>query len=376
MRSQVAEVNYPEVLGEAWELHLVPREPDAPTVVSLFAGCGGSSLGYSMAGYRELLATDHDEKCAETFRANFPGVPFLVADIRELSAEALMEAAGLAGPGELDVLDGSPPCQGFSTAGKRDLWDPRNELYREFARLLEGTRPRAFVMENVSGMIKGKMKLAFADCTRALKAAGYRVSCRLMDAKWFLVPQERKRLIWVGVREDLAAGPSHPAAKNRKVTVRQALAGIENLDGPLPVPGTKLANCCRNMRQGQSASEYYGKNWGFNLFRLDWDSPAPVFTKGGGACGLIHPALPRKCIKEEYQALMSYPRQFQFAGNEMQAREQIANSVPPLMMRTIASRIRSLLAQADAGPDQAGAGSSPGQDVGAPQAQGQPAHVS
>ena len=213
-------VEYLALLGSLWEAHLTLRA--GPTVVSTFAGAGGSSLGYSAAGFQELLATDGDEGCAKTFRINFPGVPYLVADVRELTAEALMEAAGVS-LGELDVLDGSPPCQGFSTAGKRELADPRNQLYNEFVRLLQGVRPRAFVLENVSGMVKGKMKVLFVDKTRKLKAAGYRVSCRLLDAKWLGVPQSRKRLIWVGIREDIGVDPRHPEPFGRPFSLADAI---------------------------------------------------------------------------------------------------------------------------------------------------------
>ena len=115
--------------------------------------------------------------------------------------------------GDLDILDGSPPCQGFSTAGKRNFDDGRNQLFREYVRLLEGLQPKALIMENVSGMVKGKMKLIFADILRALKGAGYRVSARLMNAMYFNVPQSRARMIFVGVREDLGTAPSHPLPK-------------------------------------------------------------------------------------------------------------------------------------------------------------------
>ena len=106
-------------------------------------------------------------------------------------------------PGELDVLDGSPPCQGFSTAGKRRMDDGRNQLFREYVRLLRGLRPKVLVMENVSGMVKGKMKLIFAEIMRELKASGYKVSARLMNAMHFGVPQSRERMIFIGIREDL-----------------------------------------------------------------------------------------------------------------------------------------------------------------------------
>ena len=195
--------DYPAFLEACWQEHLKPKAEDAPTVISLFAGCGGSSLGYSMAGYRELLAVEWDDNAVETFRLNFPDVPVYHGDIAELSVEECMRLAGLSGPGELDILDGSPPCQGFSTAGKRRMDDGRNQLFREYVRLLRGLKPKVLVMENVSGMVKGKMRLIFVDILRELKASGYYVSVRLMNAMYFGVPQSRQRMIFIGVREDL-----------------------------------------------------------------------------------------------------------------------------------------------------------------------------
>ena len=146
---------YLTILESAWQDHLKERAPDAPTVISTFACGGGSSLGYSMAGFRELLANEWDDNAVQTFKLNFPDVPVIQGDIAKLTVEEVLNIIGLK-PGELDVFDGSPPCQGFSTAGKRVMDDPRNGLYKEYVRLLRGLQPKVFVMENVSGMVKGK----------------------------------------------------------------------------------------------------------------------------------------------------------------------------------------------------------------------------
>ena len=200
-----------------------------PTLVSLFAGCGGSSLGYKWADYDIRLAVEWDEGAVDIYRRNFPGANVHHGDITQLSGEQALEMAGVA-PGELDVLDGSPPCQGFSTAGLREFDDTRNRLFEEYIRLLDAYRPKVFIMENVTGLKKGKMKLTFAEMTRAMKAQGYTVSCRELNAWWWGVPQNRRRLIWIGTREDLGITPSHPTATYRKpVSVAQAL----NLDGTI-----------------------------------------------------------------------------------------------------------------------------------------------
>ena len=172
------------------------------TYVSTFAGCGGSSLGYKWAGGRGLLAIEFDANAAATYRANFPETPVLERDIRTVMAEEVLELTGLK-VGELDILDGSPPCQGFSTAGKRKMSDPRNDLSYEFARLVDDLQPKAFVMENVSGLVKGKMRYLFRDIMTRLKATGYAVRCKLLNAMYFNVPQSRERLIWIGARPDL-----------------------------------------------------------------------------------------------------------------------------------------------------------------------------
>ncbi len=195
-------MSYLDILEATWQDHLREKDEDAPTVISTFAGCGGSSLGYSMAGYRELLAVEMDNNAVETFKLNFQDVPVFHGDIAALSVEQCMTLAGLTEPGQLDVLDGSPPCQGFSTAGKRQMKDCRNQLFHEYVRLLRGLQPKAFIMENVSGMVKGKMKLIFADIMRELKASGYEVKCWLLNAKYFYVPQSRERLFFIGVRSD------------------------------------------------------------------------------------------------------------------------------------------------------------------------------
>jgi DNA (cytosine-5)-methyltransferase 1 len=143
-----------------------------------------------------------DENAVETYRLNHHGTPVLHRDIAKVTAQELLDLTGLQ-PRELDIFDGSPPCQGFSTAGKRQIDDPRNSLFKEYVRLLRGLQPKVFVMENVSGMVKGNMKHVFAIAMRELKASGYQVKCQLMNAMYFGVPQSRQRVIFIGVRNDL-----------------------------------------------------------------------------------------------------------------------------------------------------------------------------
>lgn len=219
------------------------------TVASTFAGCGGSSTGYRMAGYRVVWANEFVPAAQDSYRANMRDGTILDGrDIRVVTAAEILAATGLK-RGQLDVFDGSPPCQAFSTAGQRERgWgtekkyehgaSQRNEdLFFEYVRLRDGLQPRVFVAENVSGLVKGKAKGYFLEILRALKV-GYRVEARLLDAQWLGVPQARQRIIFVGVRDDLAMDPVFPAPLPYRYSVRDAIpwlsgvtAAIEGANG-------------------------------------------------------------------------------------------------------------------------------------------------
>lgn len=327
-------MRYPEVLSGAWADHRAKRAKGAPTVISTFAGCGGSSLGYSMAGYNELLAVEWEENAVAQLRANFPKLPVFHGDIGTLSVDDVLARCKLK-PGELDVFDGSPPCQGFSTAGKRNLEDQRNQLFREYARLLIGLRPKVFVMENVSGMVIG-MKLIFADTIRTLKGAGYGVSARLMNTMYFGVPQQRARMIFIGVREDLGVAPSHPRAQQRQVPVRSAIGHL-----PAGEPGkheTQVIDAWRRSAPNQSLRKVSQHVGSFQSVRLDPDRPSPTQIK---AHLNWHYAVPRHLTIEEAALIASFPPEYQWVGSKTDAKERIGNSVPPLFMRAIARHVRT-----------------------------------
>lgn len=305
--------DYPALLEEAWAQAHAPREANAPTVISTFAGCGGSSLGYHMAGFRELLAVEWEQNAADTFRLNFPHVPLYHGDIAKLSVAECLRLAGVA-PGELDVFDGSPPCQGFSTAGKREIGDARNQLFREYCRLLQGLRPKAFVMENVSGMVKGDFKLVFAEILRTLKGCGYRVKARLLNAMFFGVPQERERMVFIGLREDIGREPSHPAAWSEPTPLRSiapdVVASRSQRINPWVDASRSSVTICKTMFSG--------------MFR----------TADGIRC-----PTPREMAR-----IGSFPDQFKFLGVQRNAWARVGNSVPPLLMRSIARHVRTLIA--------------------------------
>ena len=207
-------------------------------VASTFSGCGGSCTGYRMAGFKVVWANEFVPAAQESYKANADADCYLDRrDIKNVQVEEIFEITGLK-QGELDLFDGSPPCQAFSTAGKREKgWGKdktyehgakqKNEtLFDEYVRLLRGLKPKVFVAENVSGLLKGTAKGYFIEIITALKNSGYRVKCKLLDAQWLGVPQQRQRAIFIGVREDLNLDPVYPMPLSYNYSVREALPWI------------------------------------------------------------------------------------------------------------------------------------------------------
>lgn len=319
-----------------------------PTVISTFAGCGGSSLGYRMAGFRELLAVEWNANAVETFRLNFPDVPVYHGDISALSVDECMRLAGV-GPGELDVFDGSPPCQGFSFAGRRQVDDPRNGLFREYARLLDGLKPRAFVFENVRGLVTGRMRAVYADIVKALRGCGYETVTGVKMASYYGVPQSRERVIILGVRKDLGVSPTLPRPITLPVAAGDALIGVQNdpkeVRELLEDAGrrAKVKMLWDMMEPGQSGDEVTGGSF-FSMYKLDPERPCPTLTKSEenlGLSGVLHWSERRKLTVAEAKRLSSFPDSFMFAGTRSDAMARIGNCVPPLLMKAIADHIKT-----------------------------------
>lgn len=340
---QSERLDYLTLLNDAWDSHLAPRKENAPTVISLFAGCGGSSLGYSMAGYKELLAVEWNDNAVATFTLNFPDIPIYHGDINNLSVDETLSRTGFRA-GELFVLDGSPPCQGFSSAGKRDMNDDRNKLFKQYARLLQGLQPKFFVMENVSGLVKGKMKLIFVEILKELKACGYVVKVRLMNTKYFNVPQSRERLIFIGIRNDIHVDLSNAKTSQKIFTVRDALTGLSEISQDENSNHVWIDEVQRQTKWiGRAAVLKQGEQMAFQYRRLYWDKPCPTITKGSFEnmpCYVrgsnIHPTQPRTLSIRELARCHSFPDQFRFVNALRNGSQCIGNSVPPLFMKAIA----------------------------------------
>lgn len=296
-----------------------------PTVISTFAGCGGSSLGYHLAGFRELLAVEWEAHAVSVFKANFPTIPVYHGDIAKLSVQMALDLAQI-NPGELTVFDGSPPCQGFSTAGARRLTDPRNSLFREFVRLLEGLKPKAFVMENVTGMVKGVMSQVYLTCIGDLRSIGYRCRGEILNADRFNVPQSRQRVIIIGIRNDLGIEPSHPKPQTRRIGLREAI-GLKR--------GASPPRCLGKATSGVKNKQFENK-W------RSLDLPCVTLEKTRPPVLLID-GQERDLTLEECATIASFPPTFKWGSDRRAAYQRIGNCVPPNLMRAVAEHIRTLL---------------------------------
>lgn len=376
------------------------------SIASTFSGCGGSCLGYRMAGFRVLFASEFEPNAAESYQLNHPGTTLDTRDIRAVTSGEILAACSLK-EGDLDLLDGSPPCQSFSMAGKREKgWGKvvahgdgttqvSDDLFLEFARLLSGLQPKTFVAENVSGLVKGVAKGYFKIILRELRSCGYKVEARLLDAQWLGVPQVRRRIIFIGVRADLAGGhgvkPEFPSPLPYAYSVLDAISDL--IDGEF---------VAEEDTGGQfSAGEFYGpaptvrasgvghlkvrprydllppsrqKAGAYGVSEVRLNKPCPTVTVSSPRNDLAMPyevqsgarpkryssssrASPtimagrstemrskggerRKFTIAELMRICAFPDDFRLVGSYAQQWARLGNSVPPVMMFHIADAVR------------------------------------
>lgn len=304
------------------------------TVVSTFAGCGGSSLGYAMAGGKVLLAVEWDAHAVETYRANAPDTKVWKGDIRKLDARDAMRLAGVK-EGKLDVLDGSPPCQGFSSAGHRRVGDLRNQLYREYVRLLRAFKPRAFVMENVRGLLSSTMRPILKDIVAQMRSSGYEIDVRLLNAKDYGVAQTRRRLIFVGARKDLKILPALEPETRPTPTAMAALKGCPK-EKPVLLNGMVLwlwTKC----RPGQKLKDVHPNGAFFSWAKLDPYGVCPTIVTDSY---ILHWREARYLTSREAARLQGFPDWFKWHGTLHERIKRIGNSVPPPLTRAVAELVK------------------------------------
>lgn len=316
-------------------------------VVSTFSGCGGSCLGYRMAGFRVIWANEFIPAAREVYRANAaPGSILDENDIRDVKPETILEACGLE-EGQLDLFDGSPPCSAFSTAGRREEgWGKVkpysgtkqrvDDLFFEYVRILRGLKPKVFVAENVSGLVKGTARGYFLLILEALKECGYRVACRVLDAHRLGVPQIRQRTIFVGVREDLQLDPVHPSPLPYVYTIRDAIKGLSEPNRSEPM-WLKEGSLGLERWRATQPGKALGVKTAFTHTRQTLDRPANTLTTKND---LYHWEQPRTLSIPECKRFSTFPDDFVISGSYGQQWERIGRAVPPLMMRAIAQTVR------------------------------------
>lgn len=366
---------------------------NALTSIDLFSGCGGLTKGFSMAGVRSIFASDIDENAAKTFCRNFPDTPFLcksITDVEKNEVDELLE-------GKVpDIIIGGPPCQGFSLANKRRNKikdDPRNKLFYGFVKFINWYSPKAFVMENVKGLLSMQngevIKTIVEEFTNAGEY-GYNVAYKVLVASDYGVPQNRERVILIGYRKDLNIQPQHPEPYelDHLVTVDEATSDLPQISAgqgtevqeypeepqndyqrlmranskyvlnhiamkhtPRLVarfeaikPGQDLLDVWEThgaLKRGapgeKSTIKFHQNNQ-----RLFGDRPAPTIAASFQS-NFIHPHLNRNFTAREGARLQSFPDDFVFEGMRtkmswekgLSQYQQIGNAVPVLMARAI-----------------------------------------
>ena len=336
-----------------------------PVAVDLFAGCGGLTLGLKKAGFRVVGAVEIDPLAVATYEANHPGV-HIWKDIRKVRPARVLGKLGLA-KGQLDLLAGCPPCQGFSSIRRlnsgREARDERNNLIGDFLRLVRGLQPKAVLLENVPGLWGNHRLDKFQS---ELEKLGYLVKAGIRDAQHFGVPQRRRRVILMAARngKKIRWAPRSPVIW----TVRDAIAGLpaphSGNDGLHNIGESRTARV-RNMiaripkdggGRGDLPRRYELQcHKGFSGFkdvygRMAWDKVAPTIT---GGCHnpskgrFLHPEENRTVTMREAAILQGFPRRYKFPDtkNKTAVAEMIGNALPFEFVRRHAAQIRRALEQ-------------------------------
>ncbi|NJK99564.1 MAG: DNA cytosine methyltransferase [Spirulinaceae cyanobacterium SM2_1_0] len=367
---------------------LPPDAPNQPTLnaLSFFSGCMGLDLGLEQAGIKTKLVCEVDPATRQTIQTNRPGLP-LLGDLRDYSAAVIREQADLGVSETIDVIVGGPPCQAFSSAGKRRGFnDERGNVFLTFIDLIIELRPRFAVIENVRGLLSAPLKHrphkqrsrafsprssiekrggALLAILRRLQAAGYGVSFNLYNAANFGAPQQRERVIILCDRTGKKLPyltPTHSEHGDYGLspwrTVRDALAGLSEVDHHFVKFPEKRLKYYRLLKSGQHwrdlpvelhqealGASYYagGGKTGFYR-RLAWDKPAPTLVTHPAmpATDLAHPEANRPLSIEEYKRLQELPDDWAIAGKLLDQYRQVGNAVPCSLGRAIG---RLLLAQ-------------------------------
>lgn len=354
-----------------------------PKFISFFAGARGLDLGLEQAGWQCIAANEYDRAASETIRTNAPSLPLYSEDIRQISTERLLVDLKLE-VGELFAIAGGPPCQAFSTAGRRlGLNDERGNVFLHFLNLIAGLKPKYAVFENVRGLLSaplvhrphaeragnlkglteeekpgGALKFILA----RLRDSGYEVTFNLYNTANFGVPQGRERLVFIASREGNRVphlAPTHSATSSDGllpwVTLREALKSLSSVEHHAASFPLKRQEFYKFLKAGQNwrdlPTDVQRAAMGDSFFsgggktgfyrRLSWDKPSPTLVTRPNmkATDLCHPEEIRPLSVEEYAAIQTFPTSYRFAGTLDDQYRQIGNAVPCFFAKAVAKHV-------------------------------------
>jgi DNA (cytosine-5)-methyltransferase 1 len=338
---------------------------DRPKAIDLFCGCGGVTTGLKKAGFNVVGAVDVDPLAVETFMANHHDVKILKRDIRKLKIETMKRRFNLR-IGELDLLAGCPPCQGFSTMrtlnGARSVDDPRNDLLFEFLRIVEALRPKSVMMENVPGLAKDERFKLFCD---RMKELGYKGDFNILNVSEYRVPQRRRRLIYLaGLGEYISFAKPNPKRKTVKDAIGRLPKAGESGDPVHDIREQRTTKVLERIRKIpkdggsrtdlplESQLECHKKCDGFKdvYGRMAWNTQAPTITSGcfnPSKGRFLHPVEDRAITMREAALLQGFPRWYKFpsVNNKSAIALMVGNALPPPFIAAHARMIKKTLWQ-------------------------------
>ena len=345
------------------------KNKNSLSFIDLFSGCGGLSHGLEMAGHRCLLGVDHSKEAIMSFAANHHEAAVYLGDIKQLKEKKLTEL--LKGQ-KVDMVVGGPPCQGFSTVGRGEVADDRNQLFKQFGRIVKVTQPKIILFENVTGLVAKKNQAILKQIFNYFENLGYNMDARILSAEEFGVPEKRRRTIIMGVKDGECIFPmaTHGARASKKpLTVKEALKNLKSKDGRTYNHDVHLAEvkkkedrerlkCIppgRGIRYQEDEKEllpkklWFGIDWNklrenrfrqTRLQRLPLNEPSPTILTA--RTSYYHPVEPRYLTPREAAACQSFPNDFIFHGSQTAVFRQIGNAVPPLLARALGETIKEI----------------------------------